>query len=91
MKALVKEWKKDEDGFDYCVYSKNRHMKLINQSKTDKRIQAIIQNEDPQKHIITCFFNANPHPMPQFEITQPEIGLKIKIDNIYLNIKFNPQ
>ena len=80
MKALVKEWKKDEDGFDYCVYSKNRHMKLINQSKTDKRIQAIIQNEDPQKHIITCFFNESPLPFPEFEITQPEVALKIKIE-----------
>jgi len=44
-------------GWDNKVYTKNRNMKLPNQSKPDGRIQAIIRNDDIKKHIITAFFD----------------------------------
>ena len=45
--------------FDSAVYTNNRNFKAINQAKLDGRIQSIIYNNDPKKHIITCFFNEN--------------------------------
>ena len=55
-------------------------MKCINQSKQDMRIQAKITNDDDKKHLITYFFNSSTLPIPHFEITKPEIGLKIKVE-----------
>jgi hypothetical protein len=43
--------------FDNKVYTSNRNMKLINQSKPDGRVQQYISgNQDFSKHFITCFF-----------------------------------
>ena len=56
-----------DDGFDWKVYTNNRNMKCINQSKQDKRIQKIILNDDPKMHFITCFMNDDYYPIPQFE------------------------
>lgn len=42
--------------FDSKVYTSNRNMKLVNQSKSDGRIQEIIIGEIISKHFITCFF-----------------------------------
>lgn len=56
---IIKNIKNTDDGFDHTVYSKNRLMKAINQSKPDGRIQKIIENDDPKKHFITCFFSEN--------------------------------
>jgi phage/plasmid-associated DNA primase len=42
-------------GFDSSVYTKNRFMKCINQSKPDGRIQAILECNDFKKHCITHF------------------------------------
>lgn len=44
-----------DEGFDWKVYTKNRNMKCINQSKDDGRVQEIIENEDFKAHCITCF------------------------------------
>lgn len=54
-----------DDAFDAKVYTKNRQMKCINQSKLDGRVQEIIQNEDYKKHCITCWFNPYVKPLPQ--------------------------
>ena len=43
-------------GFDDKVYTSNRNMKIINQSKPDGRIQEIIEKDDMKTHLITCFF-----------------------------------
>jgi hypothetical protein len=43
--------------FDWKVYTKNRNMKCIGQSKIDGRIQQNIENEDLRKHLITCFID----------------------------------
>jgi hypothetical protein len=50
------------DSFDWKVYTKNRNMKCINQSKDDGRVQQIIENDDYKKHLITCFIN--PYSIP---------------------------
>lgn len=53
-----------ECGFDTAVYTKNRLMKCVNQSKSDGRIQAVLQGDDLKKHCITYFFTeALPFPI----------------------------
>jgi hypothetical protein len=44
-----------DNAFDWKVYTKNRNMKCINQSKDDGRVQEIISNPDFKAHCITCF------------------------------------
>ena len=61
-------------GFDNKVYTSNRNMKIVNQSKPDGRIQEIIEESyenttvslltsdhkwNPTKHFITCFFDTD--------------------------------
>ena len=56
-------------------------MKAINQSKPDGRIQKILINKDPKKHLITCFFNKELYELPRFEsITTREIKLSIDVE-----------
>jgi len=54
-----------DDAFDWKVYTKNRFMKCINQSKLDLRIQNIIEQPNYKKHIITAFFNSSTLPLPK--------------------------
>ena len=89
MKSIVKYLKNNfNDSFDDKVYTKNRNMKCINQSKEDGRIQAIIFNDELQKHFITTFINGADYPIPTFEVTQPEVKLAIDIDTVQTK-KFN--
>jgi hypothetical protein len=49
-----------DDGFDVKVYTNNRQMKTINQTKKDDppdRKQLKIINDNDEKHFITAFFN----------------------------------
>ena len=46
-------------GFDWKVYTKNRAMKCVNQSKPKKPVQEIIHNENIEGHFITCYFPEN--------------------------------
>lgn len=66
----------NECGFDTAVYTRNRLMKCVNQSKSDGRIQAVLQGDDLKKHCITYFFTeALPFPsLP--EHTQEQIQLQ---------------
>ena len=50
----------EDNGFDSAVYTKNRNMKCINQSKPGcTRIQKIIEDDDIKNHLITSFINDN--------------------------------
>ena len=50
----------ENKGFDTKVYTNNRNMKTINQSKQDdSRIQTIIEDDEPKNHLITCFMQPN--------------------------------
>ena len=63
-----------ECGFDTAVYTKNRMMKCINQSKSDNRIQALIEGDDLKKHCITYFFSDSiPFSLPESTKEQLEI------------------
>jgi hypothetical protein len=77
MKHLCKYLMQRDDSFDWKVYTTNRNMKCINQSKDDGRVQEIIENPNLKAHMITCF-------LPQFplEFKQPpmEIQEHIKIE-----------
>jgi len=73
------------DAFDTKVYTNNRNMKCINQSKGDKRIQSIISNNDTKKHLITCCFNDTIYNMPAFDI--PIISISDKTETRDKNIK----
>jgi hypothetical protein len=55
LKHIVKYIHKSCEFYDWKVYTKNRNMKCINQSKDDGRIQEIITNNDYKAHLITCF------------------------------------
>ena len=72
VKNIVKYLNTVEDSFDWKVYTNNRNMKCINQSKDDGRIQTIIENQNIKDHLITCFFNMYPLPFPklQYEINE---------------------
>lgn len=89
IKALVNHLKTTfDDSFDNVVYSKNRNMKCINQSKGDARIQKIILNSDATKHFITTYLQDEVYEMPNFNITHPVVQLAIDIDKCNRN-KFN--
>lgn len=57
LKQFCKE--NSELGFDWKVYTKNRAMKCINQSKPDGRIQEIIKENKQTSHVISSFFPEN--------------------------------
>ena len=57
LKQIVKYFNSLNSNFDWKVYTKNRNMKAINQSKRGKEIQKIIEDVDYKNHLITCFIN----------------------------------
>ena len=71
-----------EVGYDWKVYTDNRAMKAINQSKTsDTRLQSIILNSDPKKHLITCFFDPIQHPLPQY-FPDADVNVTIQVEKV---------
>jgi hypothetical protein len=76
MRAICKE-----AGFDWKVYTKNRQMKCINQSKPDGRIQAILECEDYKKHCITHFMDIS-LPFPIHEHIQEKVQEQTKTFNL---------
>ena len=70
----------DKD-YDWKVYTKNRCMKAIGQSKRDGRVQEIIKNEDWKKHLITCFISqVGILPFPELNSLSPEVKEEIMIE-----------
>jgi hypothetical protein len=63
VKSAVKFLQSKHNAFDWKVYTKNRNMKCINQSKTDGRVQEIIQGDDYRKHLICSFMPLYPEPI----------------------------
>lgn len=55
IKIAIKLLASKHIAFDHKVYTKNRNMKCINQSKDDGRVQQIIENQDMKAHLITCY------------------------------------
>lgn len=79
----IKEFCREREhlGFDWKVYTTNRNMKCINQSKPNKPIQVYIQgSKDPKHHTITAFFSpVSKDAEPLFETfdTQPIVPNRI--------------
>jgi hypothetical protein len=72
IKHLVKHITENiDESFDWKVYTKNRNMKIINQSKDDGRVQEIIENNDFRAHCITCF-------VPTYSLQFQELSEPIK-------------
>lgn len=79
MKYIVKAMNAKCDAFDWKVYTKNRNMKCINQSKLDSRVQEILydSSRDFKKHLITCFLPLYPEPFPSLnEETQLQVAIE---------------
>lgn len=60
--------------FDDSVYAANKQFKCVNQSKggSDKRVQAVLMEDDLKKHIVTAFMDCpNMYSFPTFS---PEIN-----------------
>jgi hypothetical protein len=63
VKSLVMFMKQHKDDeFDWKVYTINRNMKCINQSKKDGRVQTELEGEKMENHLITCFLPTNSLP-----------------------------
>jgi hypothetical protein len=63
LKNLVQYIKENENKyFDDKVYTKNRAMKMINQSKPDREKQLIIEDEVKTNHFINNFINPSSKP-----------------------------
>ena len=68
MKIYARSMWNTYEEIDVGVYSKNRQMKLPNQSKPDKPVQAIINGDDIRDHFITSFFGDKEwRTIPQLE------------------------
>jgi hypothetical protein len=82
--------------FDWKVYTKNRPMKCINQSKPEKPKQMIISDTNQKNHLIMSFFSGNEklfnfhlsEDIPQEETNVKEI---INVKPIKLNQDFKPE
>jgi hypothetical protein len=85
IKSIVKYLNQHIDkSFDWKVYTNNRNMKIINQSKDDGRVQEIIYNQDTKKHLICSFFNTEILELPKFiKPEEEQIKLIIDVDNAY--------
>lgn len=67
--------------FDWKVYTPNRAMKCINQSKPNKAVQKIIEDNNEKNHIINSFFTGKekkikielPEDLPQIELEINEL------------------
>ena len=63
LKNLVKHIKENDNKyFDDKVYTKNRAMKMINQSKPDREKQIIIEDESKTNHFINTFIEPDAKP-----------------------------
>lgn len=71
LKAFVKYFSTQDAGFDWKVYTKNRFMRAINQSKIGKEPSKIIEDDNIKNHFISCFIPETYQTIP--EDTSPEI------------------
>jgi hypothetical protein len=90
-KQFVMNLHEENKGFDTKVYTNNRNMKIINQSKqNDSRIQTIMEDDEPKNHLITCFMQ--PNVKSSSEITSNVKPQAIKItQNKRINILALPE
>jgi hypothetical protein len=77
MKNLVKYINENENKyFDWLVYTKNRAMKCVFQSKPDREKQLIIEDQKIENHLIGSFFNGNEK---EIKLIIPDIQHKTEV------------
>ena len=82
-KQFVMNLHSENNGFDTKVYTNNRNMKIINQSKqNDSRVQLIIEDENPKNHLITCFINPDSKSVSEFASSKLETKTKVKSNRV---------
>ena len=82
-------WSK-QISLDWKVYTKNRQMKIVGQSKPNKPIQEAISEHKIPDFLITCFFNENcmdipiVNTLPEFQLRTVDTSndAKLKISSI---------
>lgn len=75
-------------GFDDKVYTKNRNMKLVNQSKPDGRIQEVIEGSDISKHFIMCYFDDDSFDIKNASVYKSKVN-PAKIIEIFKSASLN--
>ena len=68
---------------DWCVYTKNRQMKLPNQSKPNRPIQLILDDYPLNAHIISSFFKGDELTLPPFDTLNEEASFDTNLKNDY--------
>jgi hypothetical protein len=86
-----------DQAFDWKVYTKNRNMKCVNQSKRDGRVQVLLENEDLKAHCIMCFFDPGimsistlPGAVDQVPATVPGVSRASRSSNGLLDLAMLP-
>lgn len=97
LKGLVKLVSENEcEFFDWKVYTPNRAFKCINQSKPNKAIQKIMEDDNEKNHFICSFLTGKesklnielPEDLPQFELNINELP---KLPPMKLNIEITKE
>ena len=98
LKLIAQKLKETITDIDTSVYSKNRAMKFLNQSKPTtkeqplKRIQKIITNDDTRDHCITAFFNEEAISISDLKLTaELEAYLDVELHNKSFDISTLPK
>jgi len=74
IKIIAKALFLENEEIDWKVYTKNRQMKIINQSKPNKPVQLPISNHEPSCHLINSFINRDSFEISHLS-TLPEQSL----------------
>ena len=90
LKYLVKYFNTIEDGFDWKIYTKNRNMKAINQSKIGRETQDIIEDTEIKNHLIT-FFLPTEYNKIKYEETNEIQEVKLMDTQNYLDLSTLPE
>ena len=91
LKIIVKYFYSLNSNFDWKVYTKNRNMKAINQSKRGKEPQKIIEDQDYKNHLITFFVNSDSKNINNILINKVEEEQFKKIINSPMDLAELPQ
>jgi hypothetical protein len=73
LKYVVKHFFSLNSAFDWKVYTKNRNMKAINQSKPKAEVQKIIEDDNEKNHLICSFIPADYLTLPPTLIQKQEV------------------
>lgn len=83
LKELVKKIQSNDcEYFDWKVYTTNRAMKCIYQSKPERKQQMIINNDDEKNHFINSFFTGNELPLQYVKVNEEIYTEEININEL---------